>query len=72
MKYECISHYFLLQALRPLRDAEAVLAKHLEGRSKEKENNQLHLQIMKLEHEKFDTLLARKDKEVEKLKQELR
>jgi hypothetical protein len=55
-----------------LRDAEAVLARHLEGCSKEKENNQLHLQIMKLEHEKFDILLASKDKEVEKLKQELR
>lgn len=60
------------KALLPLRDAEAVLARPLEDHSKEKENTQLHLQIMKLEREKFDILLARKDKEVEKLKQELR
>jgi hypothetical protein len=56
--------------LLPLHDA--VLARRLDNCSNEEENVQLHLQIMKLEHEKFDILMASKDKEVEKLKQELR
>jgi hypothetical protein len=61
-----------LQALLPLRDAEAVLARPLEDRSKEEENLQQYLQIIKLEREKFDILMASKDREVKKLKQELR
>jgi hypothetical protein len=61
-----------LQALLPLCDAEAVVARRLEDRSKEEENLQQHLQMMKLEREKFDILMASKDREVKKLRQELR
>jgi hypothetical protein len=65
-------HWFLLQALLPLRDAEAVLARRFGECNKEEGNIQLHLQKMKLEREKFNTLVASKDMEVKKLKQELR
>jgi hypothetical protein len=61
-----------LQALLPQCDAEAVLASHYGERNKEEGNIQLHLQIMKLEREKCHALLASKDMEVKKLKQELR
>jgi hypothetical protein len=57
--------------LLPLHD-EAVVARRLGEHNKEEGNIQLHLQIMKLEHEKFETLMASKDMEVKKLKQELR
>ncbi|XP_021927738.1 uncharacterized protein LOC110833626 isoform X2 [Zootermopsis nevadensis] len=57
--------------LLPLHDAKAVLSRHLKERSKEEENIHAQLQIMKLEREKFEILLVSKDKEVEKLKQEL-
>jgi septal ring factor EnvC (AmiA/AmiB activator) len=53
-------------------DAEAVGTKLLTESSDEERKLQAQLQTMKLECNKFETLLASKDKELEKLKQELR
>jgi hypothetical protein len=55
-----------------LCDAKAFLARRLEECSQKEGNIQLQLQIMKLQLEKFDTLMASKGMELEKLKQELR
>jgi hypothetical protein len=63
---------FLLQTLLPLNDAEAVQAKFLKESRKEEGTIQAQLQIMKLERDKFEMLVASKDKELEKLKQEAR
>jgi hypothetical protein len=58
--------------LLPLNDAEAVRGKFLKESSKEEGRIQAQLQIMKLEHDKFEILMASKDKQLEKLRQELR
>jgi hypothetical protein len=61
-----------LQTLLPLNDGAVVGTKLLKASSKEEGNLQAQLQIMKLEYNKFEILLASKDKELEKLKQKLR
>lgn len=55
-----------------MRDTEAVLARHLEECNEEKNRISTWLQIMKLEREKFEILMASKDRELEELKQKLR
>jgi hypothetical protein len=58
--------------LLPLNDDKAVSARHLKEFNKDDDNVHAQLQILKLEREKFQILLFKKDKELEKLKQELR
>ncbi|KAJ9599394.1 hypothetical protein L9F63_010156, partial [Diploptera punctata] len=60
------------KALSKLRDREAVLNNYLKESSEKEGKIQAELQIMKLEQEKFHILLAGKNSEVQKLKQELR
>jgi hypothetical protein len=58
--------------LLQFNDAEAIGTKLLTESSEEERKLQAQLQIMKLECNKFEILLASKDTELEKLKQELR
>jgi len=58
--------------LLQFNDVEAIGTKLLTESSKEERKLQTQLQIVKMECNKFEILLARKDKELEKLKQELR
>ena len=62
----------LLQTLLHSNDAGAVGTKLLTESSGEERKLQAQLQTVKLECNKFEALLASKDKELEKLKQELR
>jgi hypothetical protein len=62
---------FLLQTLPPDHDAEDIGTKSLKESSEGEGQLQAQLQIMKLEYNKFEILLASKNKELEKLKQEL-
>lgn len=61
-----------MQTLLPFNDAEAIGIKLLKESSEEERKLQAQLQTVKLECNKFEILLASKDKELEKLKQELR
>jgi len=61
-----------LQTLLPFNGAEATGTKLLKESSEEERKLQAQLQTVKLECNKFEILLASKDKELEKLKQELR
>ena len=63
---------FVLQSLNRLRERETVLGKHLKESAENGGKIHAELQIMKLEQEKFHVLLAGKNSEVQKLKQELR
>jgi hypothetical protein len=58
--------------LLQFNDVEATGTKLLTESSKEERKLQTQLQIVKLECNKFEILLASKDKELEKLKLELR
>jgi len=58
--------------LLQFKDSEAIGTKLLVESSEEGRKLQAQLQTMKLECNKFEILLASKDKELGKLKQELR
>ncbi|KAJ4429453.1 hypothetical protein ANN_21622 [Periplaneta americana] len=60
------------KTLLPIRDAHATLSKRLKETSQEEGKTHAEAQMLKLEREKFEIVMASRNKEIDKLKKELR